>query len=508
MERVVIIDDEILAVEYLKQLIDWEKNQCRVVGTACTAGCALALVKETLPDILFLDIEMPNMNGLDLVAHVREICPACTVVILTAYKDFSYAQKAVKLGVFDYLVKHELTEDKLIGVLKEIRKKREQGSFRENARKEKLLSAAYSGEEIHAPSDGLLGRGEMGRCLIIRENSIPYGREKKEVPIRKGLRDLTEKEFLKDVVMITVNDRERLVLLKFYEKVKIAQQDAILEYAMTMIREKYQEAGAVSPVFLISGLLRERGDIETFGKKTGALRNGILIGGISEILEREFGTAEDLYLRKWEAIREKVERFLYSAEKTEVICKKDLFEQIPEGWAILRNPEVIIMFWDYYYNFMESQEAADSFPFEGSGIERIRDIEKLFWQNTIRMRKVLDNRGTEKERKIRQAENYIRQNYGRDLHQAEIAEALGMSEGYLRNLFKREKGISLREYLQQVRIENAMRLLLKKEYKVYEVAELCGFTTAQYFSMVFQSMTGMTPTEYANGAGRDDKKQF
>lgn len=117
--KVLIVEDEILALRNLLGLVDWEKEGFTVCGAVMNAKEALAVYKKTTPQILIVDIGLPGMNGLELSKQIIELNPNVYVILLTAFKDFNYAKEAVNLGINRYLLKNELTEETLIVELKE-----------------------------------------------------------------------------------------------------------------------------------------------------------------------------------------------------------------------------------------------------------------------------------------------------------------------------------------------------------------------------------------------------
>ena len=111
MYRVVLIDDENIIVEGLRRVIRWGDYNCQVVGTACDAEEGARLIREQRPHILFTDIRMPGRDGLSMVAGLRSEFPDMQVAILTGYRDFSYAQEAIRLGVTRFLLKPSKMEE-------------------------------------------------------------------------------------------------------------------------------------------------------------------------------------------------------------------------------------------------------------------------------------------------------------------------------------------------------------------------------------------------------------
>lgn len=105
MYRVFLVDDEVIILEGLKKVIEWEKFNCTICGTACDGQSGLTQMQELKPDILFTDISMPNMDGLAMLASLRSQMPQMEVTILTGYHDFQYAQEAIRLGVRRLLTK-------------------------------------------------------------------------------------------------------------------------------------------------------------------------------------------------------------------------------------------------------------------------------------------------------------------------------------------------------------------------------------------------------------------
>jgi len=103
--RVLLVDDERMIVEGLRRVIPWQDYGCEVVGTADDAVSGAKLIRELRPHILFTDIRMPGDDGLTMLAGLRSEFPEMQVAVLTGYRDFSYAQEAIRLGVTRFLLK-------------------------------------------------------------------------------------------------------------------------------------------------------------------------------------------------------------------------------------------------------------------------------------------------------------------------------------------------------------------------------------------------------------------
>ena len=105
MYKVVIIDDEPIIVEGLSRVIKWDTYGCTLAGTAENGKQGLELIRKVRPDIVFSDISMPGMDGLQMIAALRSEFPRMMITILTGFRDFDYAQTAIRLGVCRFLLK-------------------------------------------------------------------------------------------------------------------------------------------------------------------------------------------------------------------------------------------------------------------------------------------------------------------------------------------------------------------------------------------------------------------
>lgn len=104
MIKVVLVEDEELIRQGLKLTMEWEKFDCQVIGEAKDGEEGIELIKRLKPDIVFTDIRMPKLSGLQMMEQLKD-CVYVKFIILSGYDDFSYAKKAINLGVFGYLLK-------------------------------------------------------------------------------------------------------------------------------------------------------------------------------------------------------------------------------------------------------------------------------------------------------------------------------------------------------------------------------------------------------------------
>lgn len=105
MYKVMLVDDEPIIVEGLARSIPWDKWNCQIVATAHDGVEGKRLIEEHKPDIVFMDISMPEMDGLKMIAALGSQFPNLEVSVLTGFRDFEYAQEAIRLGVTRFLLK-------------------------------------------------------------------------------------------------------------------------------------------------------------------------------------------------------------------------------------------------------------------------------------------------------------------------------------------------------------------------------------------------------------------
>jgi AraC-like DNA-binding protein len=138
----------------------------------------------------------------------------------------------------------------------------------------------------------------------------------------------------------------------------------------------------------------------------------------------------------------------------------------------------------------------------------VREIGKAFqYIYFCSMEKNSDNKYSKYSYKIQKAVQYLHKHFSEDISIADVAAAVQISDSNLSRTFKSETGTSLLEYLTNIRIETAKKLLEEDNLKIYEISEMVGYKTSQYFSQVFVKATGMNPLDYKGGKKDFDKEQ-
>ncbi|MFD0673202.1 response regulator [Cohnella sp. GCM10027633] len=121
MQQVMIVEDDFMYRYAIRSSMEWEKEGFRICAEAINGKHALSLLRECRPDIVITDINMPEMNGIDLIAELQAHHPLIQIVVLSSYDDFPFVKQALKSGAKDYLLKHELEPAELTGLLKRLK---------------------------------------------------------------------------------------------------------------------------------------------------------------------------------------------------------------------------------------------------------------------------------------------------------------------------------------------------------------------------------------------------
>ena len=170
MYRVLLVDDEYMITEGLKVLIPFEKWKMQVVATANDAETALAYIKDNPVDLVITDVNMPGMNGLQMIEQMKNSLPNAAFIILSGYQEFEYVKTALNLQVADYLVK-PVDKVELAAILEKLEKKFDRSS---NNQLELVFKEETSEDEIATYLESFdsvwLGASAQEKGLV----SIPY----------------------------------------------------------------------------------------------------------------------------------------------------------------------------------------------------------------------------------------------------------------------------------------------------------------------------------------------
>lgn len=228
MIKVLFVDDEVMAMEYLQNMISWEDKGFYVVGHARSGKKALEIYEKEKPDIVISDIKMTGMDGLELAKRLKEKNPDVVVILLSAYRDFEYAQKGFEYGVSNYLLKHELCEEKL---MEELEKAKER--LKDSGRKKKIYQKYFAKQLIYNMEDVTeVEEKELGnRFFLILANKNP-------VFCNGVFRELSWSDEERELLQNSSEDTDEEI--SYVSDVRLTSGNSIILYKIGNISSRYE----------------------------------------------------------------------------------------------------------------------------------------------------------------------------------------------------------------------------------------------------------------------------
>ena len=538
MYRVMIVDDEPLILAGIASLLDWKEYGCEISGKAANGQQALKLMEEQKPDIVITDIKMPGMDGIGFMKAVKERgWDDVIFILLTNLEEFSLARQALSLGAVEYLVKMELTEEKLADSLKlamerrEMKRKAEAAGTavtvsREEAVRgyiENLLTdgGTFSGgaSSGNAGEASAQNQGEgYDSCLrrpVLAIISFNYGYE--------GFSSDFTREDQKKVISFAENiieqmvkgyfDHSCLVRRELNSLVLVMSTDGIEDY-----REQIRSLGE-KIISVVKDYFEVSVSVAVSSRKESLGEFGALLYEAMSATNHYFYHSLDpvvFYSEECETSARHTGSFhigFLKKDLSQAVALNDsgrLEEILDQVACLLRehNPsrqQAVNACANLYFflsSFFEDGEEPD-FPYEVNIMEKLGRLGTLGqiiqWINWFKeaVSGILERRRDTRVDKIAEmVREYVMEHYKERITLGQAAEALNISQGYLSTAFKKQSGESFTNYVSAIKIEKAKELIASHQYMMYEVSDLLGFDTPFYFSKVFKKVTGMSPKEY------------
>ncbi len=492
MFRILVVDDEETVRESIGNYLSRQKNLFTEVLVAGNGVEALKVLERTQPQIVLTDINMPFMDGLEFLEILRERYPELTVIILSGYDEFSYAQRAMRSGVEYYLLKPvnrrelldlltRLKEEYLGKVRDEEERIREETSLRE---KSERLCARLLHLMINDKIDcrewqyelEYLGIGKRAGvycvCILKSENSQDFETRCEQAGI--------------GVWLMMEMDGEKVLLM---------ESDDIADFKQlcNVEAENPEMSG-----FWLGNVERDLSMVySSYHVARGKAELAIYI-------EKDKNKQEEL--RQLEELRWKLVLFIKTqrcdmAKKCLSNIRKVLEGAYSEAYVRMECREVL-----YSVIFtLESLNGHGNMPWmvcerEGSygGFasleEWYKQLEKIMLDGMIQSR---ENAEKLQYNVVDKALRILKERWNEtDLNLNAIADELYVSHNYLRYLLKEKTGQTFTQYLTQFRLERAVVLLEDSDMKVRDVAVQVGFEDAGYFTRIFTKKYACSPTEY------------
>ena len=511
MLKVLLVDDEPNVRQGVKMMIPWDELGLEVIGEGEDGDDGLAKILSLRPDIVIADVKMPCRTGIQMIEAAKNEGYEGKCLILSGYSDFTYAKEAMSLGVKGFILK-PVDEDELIETLKGLREEiheerkdevtMQKGSEYINTQ---LVRALLLGDEnvINSSSLEMYNYDCYDAAIIsssedmdLDEQSLMLETVKSRLEGFDNIDVITPD--LSGITAVLFKGWKRQDILDFlmklnkdfFGKIFVTVGDTVT--SPYEINQSYQEAGALFKnrfMYLHCGVVTN----ETLSSESKAENE------IDEIFMQIYAYVEINDLDKLDTVLETLRQTLcsntFTAERIKVICITGAMELKARVAKNIGDKKT-------------EQFLNDEF------IARLGEKSSLF--DIIEyLKKVLSDLsnthfGRTTKSTMERVVQYICSNYNRELRLEQLATIFGYNSAYLGKVFHQYTGENFNNYLDRIRITEAKRLLSMDGYKVYEVAEMVGYTNINYFHNKFKKYVGVSPLSYKrqskNGAADETEE--
>ena len=522
MVKVVLADDENKIILLMRKLIDWDKLGYEIVGTANDGLRAVEMVQELQPQLLITDIRMPGCDGIDLIRRAKQVQPRLHCIVISGYRQFEYAQNAIKYGVEDYLLK-PLKQEELEGILLRLKAKLGEEAAVElelqqsgERRQEQMLAALRRAADRRQPfmdaaqAEELFGlRLDGNQCFAALVKP-----------------DMTDSRMYPDGY--------RLLMQHTLEIVRREVQGLTGRYAAAVQREGVAVVLSVpsyQPVEIRRCFTKIRKEIEKQRDLFREIRSTVCLGSrrtcpeqLADSLREALWLCRDRICRPqpWRDAESEppayAVRFQLDAarkkriqEAGEYLDRDRLQQEIEDSCHELLQQEPLNgqMIEDWFRQVLAA--AVYGMQQNGPVAEELAGrMEEQFWrcgspQDILHLLRddilkqagqLLEEQSRREARPILEAKRYMQQHYQEALRLEDVSSAVGFNATYFSALFKKETGQNFMDYLTELRINKSKELLCRDALSVQDVAERVGYRDLKYFSRLFKKNTGVSPSDY------------
>jgi two-component system response regulator YesN len=524
MIKVMIVDDEPYIRQGLKILINWEQHGFVICEEAANGTEAVKKLEQAEVDLIITDIKMPGMDGIELIEYTQEhISKNIKFIILSGFYEFEYAKKAIKYDVADYVLK-PVQKDELLKVLEEYKEKYyrqlENAKIQEfseriifNNHMEDLVSGTFTQESIGFIKKYLVDISNVRYIRIEYDttndtyNQMPAEEKAKE---QRKLYDSIKAHLgeCRYHTYIPQKDNSDFFVGFIYAKklAEDANQDE-KEYIKSL-HDALNGALSLDVIFYIGQRENNISTICESYKSAVIAKNFQLYSKVTDI-------------SFYDEIKDKINTSGYTIDKdlidelikaievndTELINKyvTNLYQHFKE---LVAEPNIIKLSMDYLlfnlislaknlYPDFDQEEVYRMISQGGYGQTSIRGSINHFKRFVLEFSDYLSSlRSHAMGGVLTEVEREITENYMNNLSLKSLSEKYFINSAYLGQIFKKQFGITFKDYLNNYRIERACELLLRSDGKIYEIAEAVGFNNTDYFISRFVLQKGVTPLQY------------
>lgn len=519
--KVVFIDDERLVRQLLINCVDWDSLGFTVAGDSPGGQHALDMIADVRPDVIFMDICMPVMDGIELSAEVMKFAPDARIIIVTGHQDFDYARESIKVGVSDFLLKpinpKEITATALKAreALEQMRRERREVErikqrlednyphLRERALRQ-LMSGDYAFGEMDQSLQYFDIRFEepyfQVAVMWIDFQISPEKGQKAELVNRAKavLSEILDRYgrvyyYHEDSSVVVLSNNSRADLYEALDYIKLELSEILSCVAsaglsnpyteMEDIQEAYRQAMEALNYKLVCGkghivrydeiISEEREflrddkqlDLLGFSLKSGLIQNAEEAAqkALESLNAEELSRPEQLH-----AAGAKILAQCLGIMEESGVPAADVFDEDADPYEKLFAMETLPQMKEYL------RDCA------GRIADRILETNKGKVHGIIQnIKEYIDSHITDPE-----------------LSLTHVANTFYLNASYLSRIYKQETGYTFVDYIKKIRMEKVLDILKNEDLKVYQLCERVGIEDPHYLSILFKKYTGITISEY------------
>lgn len=496
MIKVVVVEDELPLLRGISNMIESIDPEFCVVKRAKNGMEALKYINKESVDLLFTDINMPMMDGLELLSILAESYPEILTVVISGFDEFSYVQKAIRYRSRNYLLK-PVNRDEFEKLLSDLKTELKHNSYKEQ---EDYLTRLLFGNEINE-SVSFSGRIYpiclcAGACSAYGFADAPTINEFfGKIPIQSFLYEICgRKEGIfcyigrnaNELVILveacsgkSVSDITKEILEKVAEELPITAAYEEKEFPLTELRkivyalfDRMRLEGVYGETSIVNELQQRKEYTLSFTEEN-ALLYAVKKSSVEEVRKTlEIVTAQ---MKKERITQKNLEQVMQRILKAMCPSKEDNSQRtefIAEALELISDSVSLEQYFEDYFNLWEK-------TFFGEGVEAGKEL-------------------------MREVEIFITSHIEQPINTKMLSQKFGLVSPYLSKLFKDYKGETPTQYIQNIRISNAKELLVRyPDMLAKDVAEMVGYSNPLYFSKIFKKKTGAYPSEYRREGSND-----
>lgn len=477
MDKVLIVEDEKLIRQGIKTMVSRSGVPVNEIIECNNGEAALEVLKTTHIDVMFTDIQMPGMDGITLVKNINEMKLANppAIAAISGYDDFEYAVAMLRNGVKEYLLKP--VDRKKIA---EFLMKNEEEIQLKNRDYDERKKIAFQQLQYMILFDGINSEE------IIKITDSLY-------------------EFLpfKEYVVICTNYQEND--LDIDGKVYFFTAKDYMNFFLVDLSAKYDLLDELKPYCLgISHIYTNLRDLRQAYYESTAMRK-TAFGTAEHIVDNEFfrlvvptqygvkymmQTANLICSGKVEEAIDMLDTFVSNVKE-----RKYSVEEFEEQIKIILTTTI-----NMYKNTLKTSEDDIMDLLSIYRYQTIDDYMQVIREWISRFDQLIDEEDDESKNyvKIQNAIEYIKNNYSSDLNMAVVSNYVSMNYSLFSYTFKKYTGTNFVNYLKDVRIGEAKKLLQQTDMKIVEISARVGYEHEKHFTRTFKTITGLTPSQYRN----------